>query len=223
MHFHDLLNVDVQNYTEIIQPLRQGELASEYNSFIGNYSNQRLSVTNRIIPPYLSTNTHGVNCFDRLLNYIRSKPFTSILDLGCGAGQLLHRIGSQSVMGSLYGLSICTGEVAYARDVFKLKNIVPGDLRKCDEVFDGFKFDCVILHCVLQFINEIDRIKTAVKISKLLNVEGELLVIDYYNREESKMPNSDELNSIYNINVVGDLALTSMGSIISYKLYEALH
>lgn len=223
MDFYDLLKVDVSCYTANIPPLRRGELASEYNSFIGDYTRSNLSVKDRIIPAYISTRTHGNGCYDRVLEYIRSQSFVDVLDLGCGAGELLHSIGNTTKSESLYGLTICTGEVKYARDNFKLKNIIPGDLRKCDEIFKGFRFDCVLLHCVLQFINEVERVDTAVRISNILKPGSELIVVDYKNRTESQMVDSDVLSGIYDIKIVGDPNLISMGTITSYKLNERVH
>ena len=220
MNFKELLDVDLNKYTKSILPLRQGALASEYNSVIGDYSRNYLSQKNRIIPVYKSTITHGNHCYDRLLNYLQNIPYKTVLDLGCASGELLHIISKQKNIHDLYGMSICTGEVKYARDVYNLKNVIPGDMRNCDTIFNGYNFDIILLHCVLQFINTDERILLAKNINNLLTPNtGKLIVVDYRKEECSQMPVTEELLKIYNVENINN-NLFSMGNITVFTKFN---
>lgn len=220
MNFDTLKNIDLEDLSIPIKPLRKGELASEYSARIIDYSKGKFADTDRVINPYNSTHTHGVNCYDRLLEYIhQNPPQGNIIDMGCGSGELLHFIGNTSNIENerLYGTTICIGEVKYARDIYKLENVIPGDMRNCDEIFDKTRFDIIIFHCVFQFITEEDRIETMIKASSILNDNGCILVVDYKDNPCAILPNSKLLNEYFTTEIVGDNDIKSMGLITKFK------
>jgi SAM-dependent methyltransferase len=216
--FEDLIDVDLDSYSEEISPLRAGELASEYNKYIGDYSANNLAVTNRKILPYLASETHGPNCYNSLLDYLEDRKHKSFLDLGCGSGELLSKIENRSpVCIDLYGCSIHTGEVKYAREVFGLANIIPGDMRNASTIFGNYRFDCILLHCVLQFINEEERIELLLSLSKILNKDGEIIVVDYKDNDCSKMPITESILEEFSITNINSYSRDSIGNIVSFK------
>lgn len=222
MNFKQRININLDNYSEEILPLRSGELASEYNNLITDYSENILSVTNRIIKPYLSTETHGINCYDRLLNYLKTINFNNILDLGCGSGELLNQINIKNKISieNIHGLSIHVGEVKYSREKFNLKNVIPGDMRDTHIIYENMKFDVVLLHCCLQFINESERINLFKNIYNNLNINGQILLVSYKNNKNSELNDNTEINKLYTKELVGNFNLKSMGNIYKYTKNE---
>lgn len=220
MNFEALKNIILDDLVMPIAPLRKGKLASEYGSQIIDYSKGAFSYSNRIIPPYNSTQTHGDDCYNRLLEYIR-RTYTegNILDLGCGSGELLRKIQQITKINkeSLYGSSICVGEVKHARAIFNLPNVIPGDLRKCAEIFNDIKFDIIIFHCVFQFIPEEERTAAMNSAATLLNNNGRILVVDYRNDPCVKLEKEDLIKS-FTINVINDEGQVSMGDLTEYKV-----
>jgi len=220
MKFKELKNIKLEDLSIPIDPLREGELASEYSSRIIDYSAGKFAVTNRIIPPYNSTATHGDHCYDRLLDYIKNTyKDGNIIDMGCASGELLDHIqkNTNCDRDKLYGNTICIGEVKYARNTLGLSNVIPGDMRKCAEIFEEMEFNMILFHCVFQFIPDNERVDTMLNASKILDKNGKIIVIDYKDNPCVKLP-LDILNQYFEISVVGDKSLNSMGTITEYTL-----
>lgn len=220
MKFNELRNLSDSQISSLrieIPPLRKGNLASEYNSLITDYSTKEVAVTNRKIKPYLSSETHGSNCYDRLLHHFKDIPKGTVLDMGCGAGELLHHIKSKAMFDkqNLYGISIHTGEVLYARNKFSLPNVVPGDMREARNIFTGMKFDTIIFHCVFQFIEVIERLQVMIDCLALLNPNGKILVVNYKDQEDASV-DASQLSEFFNHRKVEAATFQSMGALYEY-------
>ncbi len=189
----DLLKVNLENYTKNIEPLG----IDEYNSLIVDYHKELVAVSSRLIPPYVTSETHG-EVFTDLCKFIRSFNFSSVLDIGCGAGECLNNL---KVLGFdknyLYGNTIHVGEVKYARTKYDLPKVYPGDARELSQHFLPNSLDCVIAHCVLQFIKPEERVLVAKEVSKALKPNGLFIVVDYRFDISTGLPNHDDLDMCY--------------------------
>lgn len=182
--FLNLKNLPLENYFKKIKGVRRGNLASEYNDFIFDYSKEPVSITKRLIKPYITSENHGENVFDGLISLIDNLKVKTILDLGCGAGEFLSKVSNKIEGLEAYGITIHVGEVRYARDNFKLSNVVPMDMREINQYFNNDYFDCIVAHCCLHFIEPDERLDLLDKVNKLLKIKGYFIIIDYkFNKE----------------------------------------
>lgn len=175
----DLMNTSLELCTKHIAQVSRGSFANEYGDAIQDYSVEKSPLTNRLIKPYITSETHGIHVFDWLSETInKSIPHgENILDLGCGAGELLSKLDSTF---GRFGTTIHLGEVRYAREIYGLENVCPIDMREIDKFFAPEFFSCIIAHCSLHFISPDER--TALvngPIYDLLGYFGVLIVVDY--------------------------------------------
>lgn len=184
--FNELLKVDLDNLKIQIKPVARGHLASEYNDFITDYSAAPVSLTNRKIDPHITSQTHGRNVFSGVLKVISLlKRNNSILDLGCGAGELLLSLKDKPR--DLYGVTIHVGEVKFARK-FGLPNVIPADMRDIDKYFNANSLDIIVAHHCFQFIPMEDRHELCKKILKILRPGGCFIFVDYKGEQSSSLP-----------------------------------
>lgn len=176
----DLKNTPLDKCGRAIAPVSRGHLANEYGDAIQDYSTEKSPLTNRLIKPYITSETHGPNVFDYLVNSVNiDVPYGSnILDLGCGAGEFLSKLSHPKH--NLYGVSIHLGEVKYAREIYGLENVCPIDMREIAKYFDKGFFSCIIAHCCLHFISPEERTFLINEtVYSLLDNFGLLYIIDY--------------------------------------------
>lgn len=172
-----------------IRKLREGELASEYNSWIADYSTEKLSVQNRFMTPYITSENHG-DVYSRyrvLLENIKPK---SILDLGCGAGELLAVSRQVLPDAALFGVTIHYGEVLEAKEKYNL-DIAPADMRDIDRYFTPNSLDLIVVHCSFNFLVEEERVEVSKKAQEILKVGKHYLVVDYQHKKEESGLNSE--------------------------------
>ena len=179
-----------------IAPVRRGEWASEYNDFVANYTSAPVALTNRIIPPYCASETHGAGVFDGVVRLIAQLKCRSILDLGCGSGELLLRLRDAQPGAILLGASICLGEVAYARER-GLHGVMPIDMREIADYYEANSLDCVVAHCCLQFVPEEDRGGLQQAVHHVLKGGGHFLVVDYKGKQGTGLASIHELSLIH--------------------------
>lgn len=163
----------------IIDKIGRGEFANEYGDEIKDYSTSKSPLTNRLIKPYITSETHGPRVFYWLVDYIENnfKSGSKILDLGCGAGELMFDL---SILYNIFGTTIHLGEVEYGRSIYGLADICPIDMRVIDDYFEDDYFDCIICHCSLHFIEQEERQHLVNNvIYKLLKRNGRLIIVDY--------------------------------------------
>jgi SAM-dependent methyltransferase len=175
----DLRNTPLELCTRHISQVSRGSFANEYGDAIQDYSTEKSPLTNRLIKPYITSETHGVHVFDWLLNLVNGNvPFgENILDLGCGAGEFLSKLNSTF---GRFGTTIHLGEVKYARDNYKLENVCPIDIREIENYFVPNFFSCIIAHCSLHFISPEEKTELINGPAyNLLNHFGILIVVDY--------------------------------------------
>lgn len=172
-----------------ISKVSRGHLANEYGDRIEDYSQVMSPLTNRFIKPYVTSETHGPQVFDWLVNFIKGCKVDNerILDLGCGAGELLSKLKDDF---EVYGTTIHLGEVKYGREVYGLEDICPIDMREIGDYFEEQYFDYIILHCSLHFISQEEReILVNDTIWRLLAWKGLLIIVDYKGDQSSGIKN----------------------------------
>ena len=189
-----------------IKPVYRGAFANEYGDYIMDYSKEKSPLTNRLIKPYVTSETHGQNVFDELIEFINKLDVLSVLDLGCGAGELLSKL-SQPIK---YGTTIHVGEVEYAKSVYGLQFVLPLDMRNIDTYFSPKSFELVIAHCSLHFISPEERTDLVNnKIHKILGAGGHLIIVNYKGNKETDVENivgyEDITNNFTKINTMGDM------------------
>lgn len=174
----DLKATPLDKCVKAIAPVSRGNLANEYGDAIQDYSVEKSPLTNRLIKPYVTSETHGSEVFDYLIESIRNNvPWGSnVLDLGCGAGEFLSKLYYHC----RYGVTIHLGEVQYARKHYGLEDVCPIDMREIESYFENEFFSCIVAHCCLHFITPEER-TTLVNgaIYSLLKPNGLLYIIDY--------------------------------------------
>lgn len=174
----DLKNTPLDKCIKVIAPVSRGHLANEYGDAIQDYSTEKSPLTNRLINPYITSETHGTKVFDWLVDSInRNVPHGSnVLDLGCGAGEFLSKLYYHC----RYGITIHLGEVKYAREVYELSDVCPIDMREVANYFENQFFSCIVAHCCLHFITSEERTSLVNgPIYDLLKPNGLLYIIDY--------------------------------------------
>ena len=183
-----------------IKPLREGELASEYNAWIADYSKEKLAVTDRLISPYHASETHGSDIYKEYRKLLKILKPKSILDLGCGAGELLNISKEVLPEADLFGVTIHYGEVLEAREKYNLE-IAPADMRDIDAYFNKDSLGLVVAHASFQYIVEGDRLEVVKKVQQILKKGGYFLMVDYRGQKEASGLNSkvEGLTKIGNI------------------------
>tara|TARA_R110000744_G_scaffold356455_1_gene463212 strand:- start:173 stop:886 length:714 start_codon:yes stop_codon:yes gene_type:complete len=184
-----------------IKPLREGHLGSEYNTWIADYSKEKLAVTDRLVPPSCpAVDNHDVETmrpqlhgndiyahYQDLLKYLKPK---SILDLACGDGELLHASKMIVPEADLFGVTIHYGEVLAAKEKYNIE-LLPADMRDIDTYFNKDSFDLVVIHAAYQNIVETERVDVARQICQILKKGKHFLLVDYRGEKEASGLNSD--------------------------------
>lgn len=160
----------------------------EYTNQIIDYSTNQVAVTNRLLRPYITSELHGENVWDGLVELVKDLKVQSIVDLGCGAGEFFTKLSPNL---ELYGLTIDVSEVYYARNTYHLPNIIPADMRDVNKYFKPDSIDMVVAHRSFDFIDPKDRIDTMIDVYGVLKPHGFFVYIDDERFEQSKMPQWD--------------------------------
>lgn len=177
--YQNLKMTPLDQCSRVIKNISRGPFANEYGDRIEDYSKVKSPLTNRLIKPYVTSETHGVGVFDWLVAYINNNfPYaSSLLDIGCGAGELLSYLKDRY---TVYGTTIHLGEVEYGRNVYRLADICPIDMRELNLYFKKESFDCIIAHCCLHFIIPCERSYLVnTQLYDLLSDGGKLIIVDY--------------------------------------------
>lgn len=174
---------DLLNYHKPIKPM--WDQWPEYTNQIVDYGTHQVAVTNRLIKPYITSILHGTNVWDGLVELVKDLHPTSVVDLGCGAGEFFTKLPKGLEM---YGLTIDVGEVVYARNIYHLDNVIPADMRDVDKYFKQDSIDMVVAHRSFDFIDPKDRVDTMVRIYDVLKPHGYFVYVDDERFKESQMP-----------------------------------
>lgn len=194
-----------------IKPLRTGDLGSEYNSYIADYETEAISIQGRSMEPYIASDTHGSGIYNGLKTLLRDFNPSSVLDLGCGAGELLSIVREECSNADLFGVTIHYGEVLKAKELYNI-DIAPIDMREINKYFKKDSLDLIVIHCAFNFIPQKERLSVANKAINLLKTNGSLLIVNYKNKQEETGLNS-ELPGTIKTNIVAGF----MGEAFLYK------
>ena len=102
--------------------------------------------------------TPYITVWSKIVGYVNSRGMQSILELGCGTGQLAHYLAENGFKDYL-GVDFSSQAISMAQDNF-LKHGLKGsfiseDINKFN--FDSFNYDCVISTAFLEHIgNDVD-------------------------------------------------------------------
>lgn len=181
-----LLECDLNGYKVEIKPLNPNWV--EYNNLVVDYSEDMCAVTNRLIPPYCTTNNHGPDFYSGIVSLVKDFTPESIIDLGCGAGELLSKLDCKDK----YGLTIHVGEVKYARDKFGLSKVIPADMRDIDKYFDFNSIDMIIAFWSFNYLRPNERLALTSKIYNILKPSGCFVHVDEYGHPLTELTRWDK-------------------------------
>jgi SAM-dependent methyltransferase len=188
---------------------REKKFANEYGDSIEDYSKVKSPLSNRLIKPYITSETHGENVFDGILELLDILKPQSILDLGCGAGELLYKIKDIKIK---VGCTIHIGEAIYAKEVYNIDTIIPLDMREAVNYFMADEFECIIAHCSLQFIVPDERQILIKDAYDILSKGGTFIVVDYKYNKETGIEGLDigaftDISNKFNVRTMGKLTV----------------
>lgn len=205
-----LYNKPSELCVQSIAAVSREKLANEYADKIAFFDKEKIALSNRLIPPYITTETHGKDVFDDLYQLVKDLGSKSILDLGCGAGEFLYELSKRGYT-DIFGCTIHLGEREYAKNNYKIKSVLPLDMREIDWAFLPSSLNLIVAHCCLHFLVKEDRQKVLQAAEKILKRNGFLAVIDYkFNKDTGlEVEQSDDWEIIYpvNYNLMGNLTL----------------
>jgi trans-aconitate methyltransferase len=104
---------------------------------------------------------------DDMVTLLNPDPTESVLDLGCGTGQLTHRIESSA--NRVVGTDSALDMITQAKENFPELSFVRSDARTLP--FDH-SFDAVFSNAVLHWINDDDQDEVIGQVKQVLNSEG---------------------------------------------------
>ena len=93
--------------------------------------------------------------YDHIL--ARIAPDDSVLDLGCGSGELLERIGREAAEGTK-AVGVEVSEYAILESVRRGVDVIHADIDQGLEIFEDDAFDVVILSHTLQAVRDVERV-----------------------------------------------------------------
>jgi len=189
--FQNLKDIPLEGYKVEVKPLSPDWI--EYSNYIVDYEKENLARTNRLIPPYVGSNNHGDDFYNDVIELVNELKPESVADLGCGAGELLSKIDCKEK----YGLTLHVGEVKYAREVYKLENVVPADMRDIDLYFRPNSIEMVIAFWSFNYLNPEERSETMTKICRVLKPNKYFIYMDEYGHQATLIPENDE-HFVYN-------------------------
>lgn len=98
----------------------------------------------------------------------------SILDAGCGTGELLAKLEHKGYK-NLYGFDISDKALEYAVKKSSAE-IAKGDLKSVEQLFPNIQFDCIVCNDALYFLSEEEIKNTIASFAKKLTSNGILIV-----------------------------------------------
>lgn len=205
-----LQNTPSELCVQSIAAVSREELANEYADKIAFFDKEKIALSNRLIPPYITTETHGKNVFDDLYKLVKYLGSKSILDLGCGAGEFLYGLKTRGYK-DIFGCTIHLGEREYAKNNYEINSVLPLDMREIDWAFLTNSLDLVIAHCCLHFLVEKDRQKVLNATHRILKANNYFIIVDYKFNKDTGIDTENlegwKIINATNYNLMGNLTL----------------
>ncbi len=158
---HDafLLEDDIDRYGELIRSFLDPEAGAQGQLFVDPDPAQLLQ-TRRVDYDHIAA---------------RIDPEDSVLDLGCGSGELLERLARAAPAAGRRALGVEVSEYAILECVRRGVEVIHGDLDNGLELFEDDAFDVVILSHTLQAVGDVERV-----IAEMLRV-GRRAIVSFPN------------------------------------------
>jgi ubiquinone/menaquinone biosynthesis C-methylase UbiE len=174
------ISMDLTNFSEKTGPLSTYK-GGEYGKGVVDYHKVK-SVANRFVPAYKTSDTHGMDIYKGVPTVMEYLKPESILDLGCGIGEMLVMMGREDPHAKLFGCTLHVGEVLVAKERYNLP-LLAADMRVMDEYFMPNTLDLVVAHASMHFLDEKEQQKCADSVRKIIKDDGHFLVIHYKDPE----------------------------------------
>jgi len=174
--YDKLMARPLDGFKEEIEPLSTYK-GGEYDHFIADYTKTK-AASGRFMHPYVASDTHGHGIYHGLPGLLSDIDPTTVLDLGCGGGEMMSHIRRIKPAAEVYGCTIHVGECVHGRDTHGL-SLMPADMRTISKYFNKGSIDLIVAHASLHFLTEEDQRKTVADVLPLLSEGGVLLIIHY--------------------------------------------
>ncbi len=117
----------------------------------------------------------------------------SILDVGCGIGNLTTKIAEKTVFGKIVGIDIDKNMISYAKETNTLKNLSYTQIDGIEIAFHN-EFDAVFSNIVLHWIKELPLLLE--KLYNALKRGGRIQIATIYDEGEISKPSNPEDSQI---------------------------
>jgi ubiquinone/menaquinone biosynthesis C-methylase UbiE len=114
--------------------------------------------------------------YDLIKPFFNKEESFKVLDLPCGTGDMLKRIRNDFPKGQLSALDLSQEMIDEAKKKFPEGGIDfrQGDALKVDEIFEGEKFDMILLHLIFGYVDPNELLN---RCKKLLKPNGKISII----------------------------------------------
>ena len=126
----------------------------QYHEYYRVFHAEHLAATERSLRGFLDE--RGLGTYDRIANLLQLAKDAFVLDVGCGDGELLERIGSRNRTLHLSGIDLAEAEIERARlrlASHRVSALIVGDA--CATPFTDRAFDAVVSHMTVMLVPDL--------------------------------------------------------------------
>lgn len=142
----------------------------QYREYYRIFHAEHPAATERSLRGFLDE--RGLGTYDRIANLLQLAKDAFVLDVGCGDGELLERIGSRNRTLHLSGIDLAEAEIERARlrlASHRVSALIAGDA--CATPFTDRSFDAVVSHMTVMLVSDLAALFTEVR--RLLREGGQ--------------------------------------------------